>query len=163
MASKAVHLLGRCLPFFPGKSVANATRVQIRKLQLDDSINMYFPEDTTIFVHDPGQQCKPGDIVLIKSLPKKLTPLIEHEVHRVVYPFGDIKDPITGKKVVSDMYREDIEFVSEMYGKNKDSFNYEEAPERGWQEDKKDFSHKQSYRRFHVYDKEDKQPYAVDH
>ncbi|XP_065344317.1 small ribosomal subunit protein uS17m [Cloeon dipterum] len=163
MASKAVRLLGRCLPFFPGKSIPNATRVQIRQLELDENINMYFPKDTTFFAHDPGQVCKPGDIVLISSLPKKLTPLIEHEVLKVVYPFGDITDPITGKKVMNDMYREDIEYISEMYGKNKKGFDYENAPERGWQEDKKDFSHKQSYRRFQVYDKEDKQPYAVDY
>jgi small subunit ribosomal protein S17 len=49
--------------------------------------------------------CKPGDIVLIKGLPEKLTPLINHEVLKVVYPFGDVTDPITQKKVVGDMYR----------------------------------------------------------
>jgi small subunit ribosomal protein S17 len=59
--------------------------------------------------------------------------------------------------------REDIDFISEQYGKNKKGFDYNKAPERGWQEDKKDFSHKQSYRRFHVRDKDDKQPYAVDY
>jgi len=49
--------------------------------------------------------CRPGDIVLIKSLAEKLTPLINHEVLKVVYPLGDVVDPITQKKVVGPDYR----------------------------------------------------------
>ena len=43
--------------------------------------------------------------MLIERLPSKLTKHITHKVNRVVYPFGDITDPITGKKVVVGKYR----------------------------------------------------------
>jgi hypothetical protein len=44
-------------------------------------------------------------MVLIQSLPEKLTRLITHKVLDVVYPCGDITDPITGKNVVVGKYR----------------------------------------------------------
>lgn len=53
-----------------------------------------------MYAHDPDHLCKSGDIVLIEELPEKLTLLITHKVNKVVYPLGDITDPITGKKVV---------------------------------------------------------------
>lgn len=39
-AKQGARLLGRCLPFFPGKSIPNASRIQIRKLDLDENLNM---------------------------------------------------------------------------------------------------------------------------
>lgn len=53
-----------------------------------------------MYAHDPEKLCKSGDIILIEELPHKLTTLITHKVNKVVYPLGDITDPITGKKVV---------------------------------------------------------------
>jgi small subunit ribosomal protein S17 len=44
-------------------------------------------------------------MVLIQQLPEKLTRLITHKVLEVVYPLGDVTDPITGKKVVVSKYR----------------------------------------------------------
>jgi small subunit ribosomal protein S17 len=44
-------------------------------------------------------------MVLIQRLPEKLTRLITHKVLDVVYPCGDITDPITGKNVVVGKYR----------------------------------------------------------
>jgi small subunit ribosomal protein S17 len=44
-------------------------------------------------------------MVLIQQLPEKLTRLITHNVLEVVYPLGDVTDPITGKKVVVSKYR----------------------------------------------------------
>lgn len=103
--------------------------------------------------------CKTGDIVLIQVLPQKLTKLITHEVKEVVYDFGDITDPVTGKKVAKERYREDIDKESELYGKLKSSFDYNKAPPRGWQDGKKDFTSKPTYTKFHVFDKND--PYAI--
>lgn len=103
--------------------------------------------------------CKTGDIVLIKALPQKMTKLITHEVEEVVYPFGDVTDPVTGKKVAKERYREDIDRQSELYGKLKSGFDYNKAPPRGWQEGKKDFTAKPTYTRFHVFDEID--PYSI--
>lgn len=103
--------------------------------------------------------CQTGDIVLIQALPQKLTKLITHEVKEVVYPFGDITDPITGKKVAKERYREDMDKQAEIYGKLDSSFNHSKAPSRGWQQGKKDFTEKPTYTRFHVFDKTD--PYSI--
>jgi ribosomal protein S17 len=71
----------------------------------------YFSEFEYHYAHDPEKICKTGDMVLIQRLPKKLTRLITHEVLDVVYPCGDVTDPITGKKVVVGKYRYVAPFV----------------------------------------------------
>jgi len=52
-----------------------------------------------------------------------------------------------------------LEEVDKTYGLTKERFNYKNAPKRGWQEDKKDFSHKSSYIKYH--ETEEEQPYSV--
>lgn len=69
------------------------------------------------YAHDPEQQCKTGDVVLIQELPEKLTTHITHKVIKVVYPLGDVTDPITNKQVAAlrcgtVCYR----FVLQMFG-----------------------------------------------
>lgn len=73
---------------------------------------------------------------------------------------GDITDPLTGKKVVVGKYREQIEEVNKVYGTSDKAFNYEQAPDRGWQEDKKDFTHRESYIKYHEFEN-NSQPYSV--
>jgi len=53
------------------------------------------------YAHDPEQQCKTGDVVLSQELSEKLTTHITHQVLKVVYPLGDVTDPITNKKVAA--------------------------------------------------------------
>jgi small subunit ribosomal protein S17 len=77
---------------------------------------------------------------LIHQLPEKLTRLITHKVLEVVYPCRNITDPITGKKVVVGKYRDEIEEANKLYGESEGRFKYDEAPKRGWQEDRKDFT-----------------------
>lgn len=76
-----------------------------------------------------------------------------------MYPFGDITDPITGKAVAKEQYREDMDKQAELYGKLDSTFDYDKAPERGWQDGKKDFTSKPTYTKFHVFDEND--PYAI--
>lgn len=92
-------------------------------------------------------------------LPEKLTRLITHKVKEVIYPMGDITDPLTGKKVMENQYRDDMDVLSEVYGKVPNSFKYEKAPKRGWQENKKDFTHLETYIKYHDDGTED--PRAV--
>lgn len=103
--------------------------------------------------------CKTGDIVLIKQLPQKMTRIITHEVLDIVYPLGDVTDPLTGKKCVVGKYRDDVEEINMIYGKHKNSFDYQKAPKRGWQEDEKDFTHRDTYKKYHEFGHD--QPYAV--
>jgi small subunit ribosomal protein S17 len=88
-----------------------------------------------------------------------MTRLITHTVKKVVYPLGDITDPLTGKKVISGKYRDYIDAVNKVYGESEGAFKYEDAPPRGWQEDQKDFTHVETYIKYHDSGEDD--PYAV--
>ena len=46
-----------------------------------------------------------------------------------------------------------------LYGKNPEGFEYADAPERGWQKEKRDFTYQETYRKYHVFDHEE--PYAI--
>lgn len=109
-------------------------------------------------MHDPVKQCKSGDVVLIREMPQKLTKLITHSIEEVVFPLGDVTDPITGKKVVVSKYREQIEKANELFGKSPNAFDYDKAPQRGSQEGKKDFSHGPVYIKYQ--DDGSDQPFA---
>lgn len=153
--AKNFLLLGQCVPTVK----QNVTKIRVKRLELDENLLMYFRKDEYYFCHDPNIKCKTGDIVLIQELPQKLTKLVTHEVKEVVYPFGDITDPITGKKVAKERYREDVEREIELYGKVDTTFKYDKAPPRGWQDGKKDFTSKPTYTKFHEFDEDD--PYSV--
>ena len=72
---------------------------------------------------------------------------------------GDITDPLTGKKVVVSKYREDVEFTMELYGKSDKAFSYDKAPPRGRLEGTKDYTHGETYIKYHDDGKD--QPFAV--
>ena len=55
--------------------------------------------------------------------------------------------------------RDEIEKKSQLFGKNPSGFDYDQAPERGWQKDKRDFTYQETYRKYHMFDHEE--PYAV--
>lgn len=109
-------------------------------------------------MHDPDKICKSGDVVLIKELPQKMTCLITHAIEEIVYPLGDITDPMTNKKCVVGKYREQIEEANEIFGKLPTAFDYEKAPPRGRMEGKRDFSNNYTYIKYH--DDGTEQPYA---
>ncbi|XP_065561570.1 uncharacterized protein LOC136027987 [Artemia franciscana] len=162
MASSKIGrlLLGRCVAPHPKLPLPkDASRIRIKQLELDPNLLKYYGRNSEVLAYDPSSKCKPGDVVLIRELPEKLTREITHELKSVVYPLGDITDPITQKKVVKSKYREQIEEVNEIYGENPNQFKYDEAPERGWQEERRDFSYREHYRKYHESGKPD--PYAV--
>ena len=85
---------------------------------------------------------------------------ITHHVIEKIYSIGDVKDPITGQMVVGEQYREQLETSARLYGESvsedSDKFSYKKAPKRGWQEGKRDFTQRKTYRKWHVFKKEDK-------
>ncbi|CAH0550970.1 unnamed protein product [Brassicogethes aeneus] len=154
-ATKVSMLLGQCVPCLK----QNTSKFKVKRLELDENLLMYFKKDEFVYAHDPENKCKTGDIVLMEQLPQKKTRLVTHAVKEVIYPFGDITDPLTGKKVVAGKYRDHIEAVTKVYGQTKNGFKYDKAPLRGWQENKKDFTHADTYIKYHDDGKD--QPYAV--
>nr|XP_018912098.1 PREDICTED: 28S ribosomal protein S17, mitochondrial [Bemisia tabaci] len=160
-ASKTFLLIGKCIPTSVERAVS---KVRVRRMELDTNLNCYFKKDEFYYAHDPEKVAKTGDVVLIQELPEKLTTIITHKLLNVVYKCGDVQDPITGKNVAGVdrgivKFRDQIEKEDELYGKNPNRFEYDKAPPRGWQEDKKDFSHKKSYRKYNEDGKH--QPYAI--
>ncbi|XP_043587816.1 28S ribosomal protein S17, mitochondrial isoform X2 [Bombus pyrosoma] len=150
------YLLGVCVP----SAKQNAAKIRVKLPDFDTHLLMYFNKYEFIYADDPEKRCKTGDTVLIQSLPKKLTRLITHKVVDVIYPLGDITDPITGKKVVAGKYRENIEKDAELYGNLESMYKYEKAPKRGITEGKRDFTAKKTYMKYSD-DPKDYDPYAV--
>lgn len=55
--------------------------------------------------------------------------------------------------------REDLEKLAQLYGESPNRFKYEEAPPRGWQEGKRDFSHLEIFPKYH---EDDNGPHLAD-
>lgn len=88
-----------------------------------------------------------------------MTKQITHSIEKVVFQFGDYKDPITGKMVAMGRYREHIDADNELFGKSKSGFDYDKAPPRGRLEGIRDFSEQETYIKWNEDGKE--QPYSV--
>ena len=85
--------------------------------------------------------------------------LVTHEIAKILHPIGDIIDPISKEPVVGDRYRSETERYQKIYGKSKSEFDYKTAPKRGSQKDKRDFSYRRTYKRWHEF--KDVDPYAI--
>lgn len=120
----------------------------------------YFKKEEYVYANDPNKSCKTGDIVLLEVLPKMTTRLITHQVKEIIFPLGDVTDPLTQQKVVAGKFRDHVEAVNKVYGKYDTAYNYKSAPDRGRLEDIKDFTHVETYIKYHEFE-DDKQPYAV--
>lgn len=141
-----------------GKSMSISHSITINLISIC-IISQYFKKDSYVFAHDPLNQCKVGDTVLVKELPEKLTRLITHSVEEVVFSFGDITDPISGKKVVVGQYRDDVSEANRTFGQSSNAFDYSKAPARGRLEGTRDFTHQETYIKWHDDGKD--QPFAV--
>lgn len=97
--------------------------------------------------------------MLIRELHEKKTTLITHSVEEIVFKFGDVVDPITGKPVIVGQYRDKMEETIDLYGRSKSAFSYKDAPPRGRLEGTRDFSDKTTYNKYHEDGKPD--PYGV--
>lgn len=111
LAKRAALLLGRCIT----ATREEGAEIVVTMSELDSNLRMFFPEKYTFFAYDPKTTCKAGDIVLIKKLNDPLTRKITHEIVKVVYPIGNVTDPISGKKVVVSQYREHMEETDLMF------------------------------------------------
>ena len=83
---------------------------------------------------------------------------VTHHILEKIYSVGDVKDPVTGKMVVGEHSREDLQRAAKLYGDEEDAerFSYDKAPERGWQEGKRAFTRQKTYKKWHKFKKDDK-------
>uniref|UniRef100_T1IZ82 28S ribosomal protein S17, mitochondrial n=1 Tax=Strigamia maritima TaxID=126957 RepID=T1IZ82_STRMM len=98
-------VIGQCV----ATSLKNAVKVSFRTQELDENLFMYFQKKRVLYAHDENKVCKLGDIVLIKQLAQQWTKEITHEVVKVVFPLGDVIDPLTGKKSIGPIYEEHLD------------------------------------------------------
>ncbi|XP_018011568.1 uncharacterized protein LOC108668827 [Hyalella azteca] len=146
----SILLLGRCLAL-----TDDDPKVRITRLIFNDFLKMHFRHYADIVVHDEKKLARTGDVVLLRKLRQPLSLEKRHEIIKVVYPLGDITDPLTGKKCVLAKYRSDVQLIDDFYGRAPDApegFDYDKAPDRGWQQGKKDWSHKEGYKRWHEFE-----------
>jgi small subunit ribosomal protein S17 len=61
--------------------------------------------------------------------------------------------------VVVGKFRDQIEAANQLYGKSKTAYDYEKAPARGRLEGTRDFTHGETYIKYHEDGKD--QPFAV--
>jgi len=134
--------------------------VRVPTLEFDKFFKRYFRHETDLFAHDPQELCQEGDTVLIKKAEVDINE-VDFEVSEVIFKLGDVKDPVSGENVVGDMYRKQMAEIAEAYGANPDGFDYEEAPDRGWQEDKRDFSSNITYYKWHEFKQSKKDKYNL--
>lgn len=119
----------------------------------------HFKEDHYFYAHDPNNECKTGDHVVIRQLEQKKSPIIQHEVVQLVYKCGNTVDPLTGKPCVASQYREDIDAIIDQFGRLSSTFEYKDAPPRGRFEQDRDITALPVYRKWHEDGIDD--PYGV--
>jgi len=140
-------LIGQCLP----SNIEGVAKVNVRTLKLDEILNAFFPENTTLEVRDPERRSKAGDTVLVQCIPEtQRVGKLRHELLKVVYQLGDVRDPVTGLSTIGTQYRHHVDLEAKLAGKDGGvTFDYESAPPRGWQQGKKDWSHREPEVKWH--------------
>ncbi|XP_029047374.1 28S ribosomal protein S17, mitochondrial [Osmia bicornis bicornis] len=151
------YLLGVCVP----SNKYNAAKIRVRRLEFDDYLSMHFPTFEFVYATDPEKLCKTGDTVLIQNLPEKLTRFITHKIVEVIYPLGNVIDPVTGKPVIAAKYRETVQEDAELFGKLPSMYDFTKPVERGRLENIRDFSSRKTYVK-HKKDENHPDPYALD-
>ena len=162
--------------------------VRIPYFVYDRYYKAFFEHEWDFAVKDDKKLAKEGDIVLIHrlaeinvkaaesiSMKEKAEgawwePKIEekgifkrldltHEILEVIYELGDVIEPTSQQPVVGDRYRSEIAKTAQLYRKSNSDFDYKRAPTRGTQKDKRDFTHRKIYKKWHNFPVKD--PYAI--
>jgi len=162
--------------------------VRIPYFVYDRYYTAFFEHEWDFAVKDDQKLAQEGDIVLIQKLEDMHVKLSEsislkekaegawwepkvedkyvykrkditHKVLDVIYKCGDVIEPTTNQPVVGDRYRSEIARTAQLYGKSNSDFDYKRAPKRGSQKDKRDFTHRKTYKKWHNFPVKD--PYAI--
>ncbi|CAG0890437.1 unnamed protein product [Cyprideis torosa] len=146
-------LIGQCFP----STIRGTAKVYVKRMILNDYLKMHFPEWEVLYAYDPQKSANVGDFVLIEELKELKSKRITHRLKEVVFPCGDITDPVTGEKVMGDKYRYFLERERQLIGPAPGAsggFDYATAPPRGQGTDK-DKSMKDVYIRYDARIKDD--------
>ncbi|CAN8024863.1 unnamed protein product [Ixodes persulcatus] len=111
-AGSTAILMGKCISSAMKKSV----RVVVPRFVLNTYLMAHYKERTEYDVFDANEECKPGDWVIIRELPERLSLKIAHKVEKIVFKDGNIIDPLTGQKCMFTDYVKDVDRESEVFG-----------------------------------------------
>lgn len=106
-------LLAKCIT--PAKK--NVIRLLVPQLKFDTFLSKHFRENDAVIAHDPKNQCREGDWVLLRKLDQRFSLEIDYQVEKIVYQSGNIIDPITGKKTLGYENVEDVNRLANLFGK----------------------------------------------
>uniref|UniRef100_A0A0K0F6H7 28S ribosomal protein S17, mitochondrial (inferred by orthology to a C. elegans protein) n=1 Tax=Strongyloides venezuelensis TaxID=75913 RepID=A0A0K0F6H7_STRVS len=93
--------------------------VQVRcpQNEFNEYLKKYHVKGYDYWAVDTGNKVKIGDSVLIKTLSKEIErPSIEikHQIDRIVFKFGNVVDPVTGKRVIESKFVDEIELEKKL-------------------------------------------------
>jgi small subunit ribosomal protein S17 len=108
----AVHLA----KVLGGITMKQTVKVAAPSLKFDDFLKRHFRENTEILAHDPKEEAKPGDWVLVRELPQPLSLQVKHQLLRIVYKNGNMIDPVTGRKCIGTEFEDEINQDTELFG-----------------------------------------------
>nr|XP_033777091.1 28S ribosomal protein S17, mitochondrial [Geotrypetes seraphini]XP_033777092.1 28S ribosomal protein S17, mitochondrial [Geotrypetes seraphini] len=103
----AVHakwIVGRVI----GTKMQKTAKVRVTRLILDRYVLKFYNRRKTYFAHDALEQCRVGDVVLLKALPEKRSKHVKHELAEIVYKLGNVIDPMTGKPCAGSKIRDEL-------------------------------------------------------
>uniref|UniRef100_A0A023FCG8 Putative mitochondrial/ ribosomal s17-like protein n=1 Tax=Amblyomma cajennense TaxID=34607 RepID=A0A023FCG8_AMBCJ len=124
-ATSPALFLGKCVTSAMKKTV----RVVVTRFTLDQFLMAHYKERTEYEALDANEECEPGDWVLVKELPQRLSLKIAHKVEKIVFKNGNIIDPITGQKCIFTDFVKDIDRQSEVFGLTPPYKAFPVAPE----------------------------------
>ncbi|VDK88665.1 unnamed protein product [Dibothriocephalus latus] len=102
--------IGMVVPF--GQSLMasreNIVKVRLHKLCLNKFLLKYYYQSKTYWTHTQDMKVDIGDIVLIEKCDPPIAFNTVYKLKRVVYPVGNIIDPVTGLKCEGSEYPIDV-------------------------------------------------------
>ncbi|CAI4229156.1 unnamed protein product [Auanema sp. JU1783] len=74
-------------------------------------LKKYFARSSDYWVLDKQNLGGLGDTVMIKRIEGNLRPTadVAHSIDKIVFKYGNIVDPVTGKRVIKDEFEDEIE------------------------------------------------------
>jgi small subunit ribosomal protein S17 len=84
-----------------------AVRVSVQNMEFDPILNVYFNKEQQLWASDPTLKYGAGDLVLVKKLSEPLSTEVHHYVSEIMFPIGNVVDPITGRRCRGPYYLEE--------------------------------------------------------
>ncbi|KIH57574.1 hypothetical protein ANCDUO_12229 [Ancylostoma duodenale] len=81
-------------------------------------LKKYFARSFEFWALDKQSKGELGDTVLIRRIgvDERPTTNVAHAIDRVVFKYGNIVDPVTGKRVIKDEFSDEIELRKKLVG-----------------------------------------------